>query len=353
LGTYSINIKDEIINLNKELSEIIDTVIYIPLETNKECLIGRIDKIIQHNNVFYICDRITNTLFLFDKNGKFKSKYNKIGRGPYEYLSLEDIDVDLDGFCYLLDNGKIIVLEPDLNGSKEIKLSTRSHRLAVFNDMYAVTGIHFRHDELFLFSKRGAKISSFFPYSGIPRSVQLKPLIKTEDKLLFIPDEIDSVFSIKPNSVDLHADINFEKGIPKDFLKTSKSEISSGFMIPDIYMHGIQGYCETSDFITFRFSYYYQGYDGPFYVLYSKKNNKVNIYTNEIKNNCYLSRYPPLFIDVTETGEFIATINASWFINAFENKKAQLNIVEELGPFSNMSNPIIALIKFQQEKNEK
>ena len=38
---------------------------------------------------------ITQTIYIFDKSGKFIRKINKKGRGPGEYLSLNDVAVDV------------------------------------------------------------------------------------------------------------------------------------------------------------------------------------------------------------------------------------------------------------------
>jgi hypothetical protein len=350
---YSINIKEEDIKLNYKLSELIDTVTYIPLETNKESLIGRIDRIKFYNNYIYLYDRISNTIFQFYKNGKFISKYHRLGRGPFEYEKLQDFDIDTSGACYLLDNNKIIVLDSNFNGVKEIKLPFTTSRFAVFENVFAVTQVSPKQNEAFILSKRGETINSFFQYSGIPRFVGIKPFIKTVDKLLFIPSNADQVYSINSNSAILHAAVHFEKGVPDDFFTNQESKNSSitTRLIPDSYMHRIVGYCETPDFISFRFSYYYKGYDGPFFTLHSKNYDKTIIYTNEVINDCFPGKYPPLFLDVTETGEFIATIEASIFSEAIKGKDGILNF-DDLRSISSMSNPVIALVKLNQLNNE-
>ena len=78
------------------LSDIVDSLSYIKLATDTSNLIGVIDKIIPLKDRILIVDKdITQTIYIFDKSGKFIRKINKKGRGPGEYLSLNDVAVDV------------------------------------------------------------------------------------------------------------------------------------------------------------------------------------------------------------------------------------------------------------------
>ena len=74
---------------------LIDTI-YEPivLETTDDCLIGsEISKIAYSNDTIIIADAQTNSIFIFDGNGKFIKKIHRVGRGPEEYLELTDVFV--------------------------------------------------------------------------------------------------------------------------------------------------------------------------------------------------------------------------------------------------------------------
>lgn len=62
----------------------------IPLETNDSSLINDMTKIIHRNNQFYILDRVTKRIVVFDDNGKFLEEINKLGVGPGEYTEIVD-----------------------------------------------------------------------------------------------------------------------------------------------------------------------------------------------------------------------------------------------------------------------
>lgn len=67
------------------LSEVCDSLIYIPLETKKECLLGR------NLNEFYmdgdeILLQINTSAYHFKRSGEFVCQFGRRGRGPGEYV---------------------------------------------------------------------------------------------------------------------------------------------------------------------------------------------------------------------------------------------------------------------------
>jgi len=77
-----------------KFSKFCDSITYIPLETKDSFLIGSIDKIIVQNNKIFILDKITESIFCFDINGKFLYKIDRKGNGPEEYISIGDFQVN-------------------------------------------------------------------------------------------------------------------------------------------------------------------------------------------------------------------------------------------------------------------
>lgn len=65
----------------------------VPLETNENCLIGGVFKIIYTNQTYYILDKLSNQILLFDNKGKFVSKLNRSGPGPQEYVRIDEFTV--------------------------------------------------------------------------------------------------------------------------------------------------------------------------------------------------------------------------------------------------------------------
>ena len=76
-----------------EFSAIVDSIKYIPLETNDSVLLG---------NKAYIAYGDSNDIFIknnkliyrFDTNGRFKNTIGRIGNGPGEFNLIQNISVN-------------------------------------------------------------------------------------------------------------------------------------------------------------------------------------------------------------------------------------------------------------------
>jgi len=68
----------------------------IPLETNDDVVIGFLNKIIYHQNKYYILDRHrgNNVILVFCDTGKFQYNIGSQGSGPGEYILLYDMIIN-------------------------------------------------------------------------------------------------------------------------------------------------------------------------------------------------------------------------------------------------------------------
>ena len=82
------------------LSDISESIRFIPLETNDSILVGRVLNVRLESDKLYVSDY--NGIFVFDQNGKFLNTIGSKGRGPKEYISLYDF-YPADEFVWLLD----------------------------------------------------------------------------------------------------------------------------------------------------------------------------------------------------------------------------------------------------------
>lgn len=97
-------------NINIDIKQIeniksdyfLDSVKYVKLETNADNLIRGIKKIIYSNDMFYILDNSMNSIYIFDKQGKFIYNINHQGPGPQEYIGINDF-VLLDSIITFVD----------------------------------------------------------------------------------------------------------------------------------------------------------------------------------------------------------------------------------------------------------
>ncbi|WP_212126092.1 6-bladed beta-propeller [Bacteroides pyogenes] len=90
-----------------KLSRLADSVWYVPLETNKDLLLGDIGtqgscKYVQ--NSFYIYDGQQGCIYVFSSDGKFQNRIGKIGQGANEIFQF--LDYTTDGkLVYVADFG--------------------------------------------------------------------------------------------------------------------------------------------------------------------------------------------------------------------------------------------------------
>ena len=92
----------------------------IPLETNDNVVIGDMEKVIYHQNRYYVLDghRDQNIVLVFDDVGKFLFKIGNRGNGPGEYLLLYDIAINpFTGNIELLDAMRKRIFSYDLQGN--------------------------------------------------------------------------------------------------------------------------------------------------------------------------------------------------------------------------------------------
>jgi len=96
------------INAEKYVSSVFPNYEIIRLETVGESLIGQnINKIRKNDNKYFISSD-KKELIVFDNQGKFLGRIEKIGVGPGEYTSLRDFDVLPNGNIVILDVNKLL-----------------------------------------------------------------------------------------------------------------------------------------------------------------------------------------------------------------------------------------------------
>ena len=79
-----------------DMSEYLDTSFFkaIPLETTAECLVGKdIMNVWYRNGRIYVWEEQTESVFMFDENGKFIDKIADQGEGPREYLNIKNVTI--------------------------------------------------------------------------------------------------------------------------------------------------------------------------------------------------------------------------------------------------------------------
>ena len=70
-----------------------DSVCLLPLATNRQFLIGQIDKVLDTDSAYFFMDAgQTKAIYKYGKNGEMYQKFQHVGRGPLEYIEIRDFD---------------------------------------------------------------------------------------------------------------------------------------------------------------------------------------------------------------------------------------------------------------------
>ncbi len=90
-NVITINVAKSLLDYPFSTAGLIDTINYVPLETNNDCIFGTIDKLCIIRDTIYILDKKnTRAIYAFSINGKFLYKISKHGKGPGEYYEIEN-----------------------------------------------------------------------------------------------------------------------------------------------------------------------------------------------------------------------------------------------------------------------
>lgn len=81
---------------------LISDTAFVILQEKENIMFSYADKIIEHNNKYFILDKTLRSIVSFKKGGNPITKYGRIGQGPGEYVSPWDFDIDTTGL-YVLD----------------------------------------------------------------------------------------------------------------------------------------------------------------------------------------------------------------------------------------------------------
>lgn len=99
------------------LSEIVDHVEHVKLETTPECLLSWAQYIVGKKYIVAVQSYNPAQVYLFDRQGKFIRKIGSEGKGPSEYTSLSSVAVDPEETYILVnDYQKDLILKYNFEG---------------------------------------------------------------------------------------------------------------------------------------------------------------------------------------------------------------------------------------------
>ena len=268
-------------NAVNDLLPYIDSVEVVPLETTGKALIGLVGKILllPNGNVLI---KSTASMFMFSPEGKFLFQIGKNGRGPEEYLTIDDVCLSQDarelwilGGCeivkYSTETGQFIrktTLElPEICNGFDAIASGPGHSAFLYycpqmdennfsEDFYCL----YRYDE------QGRILQKFLPRKDYGLNIALITQA-SDNRYILRPQDSDNICYYLSDSLPVpRVKIDFGK----ETIKNRYSSDLQTYLRSDYYKMPVYIY-DTRD-------YFYFSYCGPeatdCYCIHSFKNNK-------------------------------------------------------------------------------
>jgi len=212
----------------------------IKLETNNDCLIGEISKVIIEDDKIFIFDaKIAKKLFCFDLQGKHLFTVGTIGGGPGEMDTPKDFDVT-NGKIYIIDRqSRVFTFTLAGKHQSTLRLPFFTTQLCALNDssVFYYTGSITESFKYYLTQINESTVRSFdFPIQSslvgmydIPQAFH-----KRDNRALFVKFLCDTIFTLSDNKVIPSYVMNFP-GEYSNSVFYSKKELEKVYSDPNTY----------------------------------------------------------------------------------------------------------------------
>ncbi|MDR1339087.1 MAG: 6-bladed beta-propeller [Prevotellaceae bacterium] len=262
------------------LSEILDSISYIKLANDDECLLNYIDRIKYFDKQYYIYDRGAQTIYVFDETGKYVKKFNKYGRGAGEYLLVTSFVKDDKGRLHIYDAelSKILTYDTSGNFVSGINMTKDDHPrdFMCFDDKYM---LHMPDENI------GARHGSFVFDPETGAYTEIMHIDEWEDK-----DVLTNVWNIIDRNESGYSLINGYSNIVYN-MKHDKTINKFQFDIQPRFSYKTEeGYqmvrCSETDNVLMARWMYRKGRNGDHDIIcfYNKNTKALKIY-KDIKND--------------------------------------------------------------------
>lgn len=334
------------------LSDFIENVSYVPLETNEQSVISTINKMYVFKNKLYLLDKQQNALFVFSENGEFLQKFKKQGKGPGEYIEITDFSIDTkNGAILILDNinKSYNLYTSDFSFIKTIKTDNTIFFCELMNDKiigYSDNFSHFEKYNLHVYDIGNQEKRDYLPINEDLKDFQSHNggqfMLNINNEILFKESLSYKIYKIDSEGLKKHYYIDFgEFSMPNNYFSSNLDFNESVYNLNDgTYAVYPTIFFENANIIYFR--YQFKNYK---HVIYNKKTNKL-IHGNvkdDINNLFFVT---PTYTDGVAYYSIIEPIN---FLNYFKYLESDTtsessNIWQNI--IGNKSNEILLNLKF-------
>lgn len=322
-------IRDEI-----DVGKMVEEVRYVELETTEESLIGNVSKVIAYKDKIYIKDRfVASKIYIFDATGRFITTVSSTGKGPGEYMSLEDIAIDSYKDELLVNdtaNKKILVF--DLGGEflREFKIPYWASNIYALRESYLFNLYQEELDHnLLLMDKESLEIRKdmFFPAVLGRDGVGLNaPFFEYSTEVLFtfsLIDEIYNITDIEAGNIRTKYILDFKEVPPIEAIINKENMEVYEFLTSSDYCYHSFLINETSRWLLFNFMLG----DKKKFAFYDKKEKSIHL-GDSVTNH---TDGKPFSMPMFSTGDELVAVLYSFEV---EDRDDELN-------------PLLAFYKFK------
>ncbi|MAL18048.1 MAG: hypothetical protein CL670_01185 [Balneola sp.] len=273
-------------------SSIISNVKYLKLSEEGGNYIGQIEKVLLKNNKIYVLDAEQSlALYVYNEEGRLLFDISNYGRGPGEFMSPNDFDVDLkNNQIIIYDTGGSKFIYYNSNNGEYIEEKTFKHRLSrfkkiesgylIFMNNVLTNSMDDSHNMLITdndFNIREESIDidpDLIDYHyNLPTNFSV-----FNDKVFFTAPSDYIIYSYDKEKFKKIKKIDFgEKELPESFFE-EKENVIERIKLLEEYANNISNYYEAEDFSFFTYRYK----RNHNYVFASNKENKM-LHTSNIK----------------------------------------------------------------------
>lgn len=286
----------------KDYSSLVeDSVVMFPLETTDDCLIGEVTKLICQNNLIYIADNTSKSIFVFDMSGKLKTRVYAVGSGPGEYTNISYFTVHgtdiilfdhyMGKFLFYDASGKFI-RDKSIGNIWTEELFCMENKLYLPNSSKTKEGCY----KLFTIDLSSDKIENFLPFEEPKNNQGFGEISYAQlgNEVLLCLFPYDELYMIKDEKISLLYKIDFgDRRLPKHFIE-GDGTIALRTAIRDNYVTGIERVLQSMKYLFIQFG--------------DSENDYISIYnkeTGEMQTTKHLQNARMGDLQLQPNGDFI------------------------------------------------
>ncbi len=345
------------------LSEIAESITYIPLETNPKGLLGYIIKIVKTSSAIYVSDM--EKVLKFTPDGKFIRQIGKLGNGPGEYGNAPEFVVaESANSIYITDfrNRSILKFDTTGNFQKRIEIGLHSadfnfwepDKIVANYTEFNPTGIDsyiqitdFDFNPIATYKNRVTETGDW--------SIGAGPVYQYNKAFYCLQSYNDTVYRITAKKLEPHGIIAIGKYLfPSDFSRPARGTVGTGGNDMNTAQNKLafSSILESDKYMIIRLMPgIVRTYENPPLILFNKETKEATAansygFVNDIDNGLpFVPKYKMndnTYIDFAEAFELKTKILG-------ENSKSPSNELLELANSLNENdNPVLMLVKLKE-----